>query len=249
MLFTTSWDDGHPLDLRLAELLNRYGFRGTFYVPVTNREGLPTLSADGLRELDAMGELGSHTLEHCYLTTVGRDEAWRQIHEGHMALEDALGHRVAGFCYPGGRFRREHVEMVQSDGFAYARTTRNLEFEPGNDPFRCSTTIHFYPHASTVYLSNWLRHRRWLTRMPFAARACARPAFLPLLEALLTHAKATGGTFHVWGHSWELESFGGWELLEDFLACAAELVEKHERVSNGEVLGLGAGAPSSRANA
>ena len=32
---TTSWDDGHPLDLRVAELLAKYGLQGTFYVPMT----------------------------------------------------------------------------------------------------------------------------------------------------------------------------------------------------------------------
>jgi hypothetical protein len=27
---TTSWDDGHPLDLRVAELLAKYGLKDTF---------------------------------------------------------------------------------------------------------------------------------------------------------------------------------------------------------------------------
>ena len=27
---TTSWDDGHPLDFRVAELLAKYGLPGTF---------------------------------------------------------------------------------------------------------------------------------------------------------------------------------------------------------------------------
>ncbi len=31
---TTSWDDGHPLDFRVAELLSKYGLRGTFYIPM-----------------------------------------------------------------------------------------------------------------------------------------------------------------------------------------------------------------------
>lgn len=51
LLFTTSWDDGHPLDLRLAELLVTYGFRGTFYVPCRNWQGEPVLSGRELRDL------------------------------------------------------------------------------------------------------------------------------------------------------------------------------------------------------
>lgn len=241
MRFTTSWDDGHPLDLRLADLLNRYQFPATFYVPLTNREGLPVLSASGLRELDTRGELGSHTLDHCYLTTVDREVARQQIRDGRVGLEDAIGHRVAGFCYPGGKFRREHVRMVQSEGFAYARTTRNMEFEPGSDPFQCSTTVQFYPHARAVYLSNWVKHSNRLRRMPFAVRAFSRPAFLPLLESSLLHAKETDGTFHVWGHSWELDSFGGWALLEQFLAFAEGHVAMSERMTNGQLLETFAG--------
>jgi hypothetical protein len=33
---TTSWDDGHPSDLRLADLLHKHSLRGTFYVPPEN---------------------------------------------------------------------------------------------------------------------------------------------------------------------------------------------------------------------
>lgn len=35
---TSSWDDGHPLDLRVADLLARCGVKGTCYVPVRNPE-------------------------------------------------------------------------------------------------------------------------------------------------------------------------------------------------------------------
>ena len=49
--FTTSWDDGHPLDLRLAELLATHGFSGTFYVPRGNREGRPVMTTAELRAL------------------------------------------------------------------------------------------------------------------------------------------------------------------------------------------------------
>ena len=37
ILITTSWDDGHPLDLRLAELLHKYDVPATFYIPVSEK--------------------------------------------------------------------------------------------------------------------------------------------------------------------------------------------------------------------
>ena len=39
---TTSWDDGHPLDFRIAELLSEYRLRGTFYVPMESENGTMT---------------------------------------------------------------------------------------------------------------------------------------------------------------------------------------------------------------
>src|SRR5579872_2823021 len=57
---TTSWDDGHPLDLRVADLLARYGIAGTFYVPATTAMG--TMSAAQFRELIPNFEIGAHTL-------------------------------------------------------------------------------------------------------------------------------------------------------------------------------------------
>ncbi len=32
--FTTSWDDGSIYDMRLAELLLKYGLKATFYIPL-----------------------------------------------------------------------------------------------------------------------------------------------------------------------------------------------------------------------
>src|SRR5688500_11915407 len=43
-IVTTSWDDGHPLDIRLAEMLARHGVAGTFYVPL-RYEGVPVMDS------------------------------------------------------------------------------------------------------------------------------------------------------------------------------------------------------------
>jgi len=37
-IITTSWDDGHPLDLKLAELLGEYDIPATFYISIDNVE-------------------------------------------------------------------------------------------------------------------------------------------------------------------------------------------------------------------
>ena len=50
-VITTSWDDGHPLDLRMAGLLAKYGLKGSFYVPTEYSEW-PLMTRSQIVELD-----------------------------------------------------------------------------------------------------------------------------------------------------------------------------------------------------
>src|SRR5437870_4578328 len=67
-IVTTSWDDGDLSDLKLAELLNSRGLRGTFYVPINPYRGRPALDHANLRFLSSAGfEIGAHGVSHQYL--------------------------------------------------------------------------------------------------------------------------------------------------------------------------------------
>ena len=69
---TTSWDDGHDLDHKLAGLLGHHGLRATFYVAPRNIE-LPRRERLRSRDLRALArdfEIGGHTLTHLRLTSL-----------------------------------------------------------------------------------------------------------------------------------------------------------------------------------
>lgn len=232
MLFTTSWDDGHPLDERVADLLARHGFQGTFYVPLSNREGLPVLDPAALRRLDAGFEIGSHTLDHCYANTVPAAEWAQQVRDGKAGLEQLLGHPVAGFCYPGGKRRSGSKATVQAAGFAYARTVVNLHLDAGPDRYLLPTTLQMYPHRRDVLMRNWVRGGNWPVRAPAVRQVLRAGGHAAQLRRLLDAALARDGVFHLWGHSWELEQQGLWGALEQFLATAASLVPTQARVDN-----------------
>jgi hypothetical protein len=238
--FTTSWDDGHPLDRKLGELLLRHGMAGTFYCPLKNAEGLPVMQAAELAALERDGagaiELGSHTLEHAYADRMPEEQWQRQVLQGKAALEAALGHAVAGFCYPGGRLARHSRTTVQGAGFAYARTTENLRFDCGADPLLVPTSLQFYPHNRRVLVRNYVRRGHWVQRLQCAQAALSETQLERRLDRAFQSCNSVGGVFHLWGHSWEIESLGLWGLLDNFLARVAELVPRPQRLTNAGVL-------------
>lgn len=235
-IFTSSWDDGHPLDMRLGELLAKHDFPATLYVPLSNREGLPVLSSAQIRDLGAIFEIGSHTLDHCYLNTVDHSEARRQIQQGKSKLDDILGCEVRGFCYPGGKFNAAHRQLAMEAGFVYARTAVNFMKAVPDDWYRLPTTIQFYPHWRSVYIRNYLRKGYWPMRSRLFSVAMQSGDLSIRMRAMVDYVCARGGVFHLWGHSWELDRFDGWQLLDSLLRYVAERIPRHHRLTNGDVV-------------
>ncbi len=232
---TLSIDDGHPLDLRTAALLDRYGLRATFYLPLANREGPPVLAPSQMRALAQGFEIGSHTLSHRFLAGLDERSAWREISAGKRALEDVIGLPVYGFCYPGGRYRPLHVRQVQAAGFRFARTTQNLCLNAGQRRFEMPTSAQFYPHPRAVWLRNFLSQRGRIARAPALLTVLCEAGWLARLHGLLALAQARGGVFHLWWHSLDIERLGLWTELAHFLAALAAKVPSAQRLANGDV--------------
>lgn len=210
---TTSWDDGHVLDLKLASLLKKYAIAGTFYVSPRDREFPQSelLTDEQVKDLSAHFEIGAHTMTHPRLSQVDINLAREEIVESKKYLEDIVGKPIVSFCYPGGMYRKEHETLVRDAGMQRARTTRRFSLRLGSDPFAFPTTVHTYDHWSDLWdvlvLSrfNPLRffklYRRWdLQAVELFDRACR-----------------SGGVFHLWGHSWEVEANKDWDRLEGVL--------------------------------
>jgi peptidoglycan/xylan/chitin deacetylase (PgdA/CDA1 family) len=234
MRVTCSIDDGHPSDLRSAELLARHGLRATFFVPGRNREGPPVLVPAAVRCLDAHFEIGSHTLDHCFLPPLAAAAARHQVEAGKRALEDQLGHGVPGFCYPGGHHGLRERALVEAAGFAYARSTRNLALLPGRDRWSMPTTVQFYPHGRAVVLRNYLSQPARAARAAACLRALGAAGWEARLRALAELASERGGAFHLWWHSRDLDELGLWPRLDALLSLLEQLSHPHERMTNGQ---------------
>jgi peptidoglycan/xylan/chitin deacetylase (PgdA/CDA1 family) len=235
VVFTCSIDDGHPSDMRMAELLHKHGLNGTFFIPVKNAEGHPVMKPAEIRSIAERFEIGSHTHDHCFLSSVDLAESHYQIAEGKRQLEDILGKKVSGFCYPGGKFRPADAAIVQSSGFSYARTTVNLCFDAGDNPFEMPTTVQFYPHSRNVYLRNFAKSGRWSQRRNGLRLAMQHENWLKRMYALFDYAALNDRLFHVWCHSKDIDDLGAWRHVDRFYAHVATRVACQDRIDNHEL--------------
>lgn len=215
VIVTTSWDDGHLLDLRLAELLQASGLTGTFYVSPGNREfpQRDLLNSQQVSELSTAFEIGAHTLTHPRLPTVSLVDARNEIAGSKVALEETTGKEITTFCYPGGAYSAAHVQMVRDVGFRYARTVGRYAFAVKN-PHEAPTTLHAYRHWSD--LADMARFARFRP-LKFAHYL----QWDELAKAMFDYTMKVGGVYHLWGHSWEIDRHGDWDRLTDVFSYIA----------------------------
>ncbi len=211
---TTSWDDGHVLDLKLAKLLEKYDIKGTFYIPIKNNELSfeERLKEVDVKRLSEKFEIGAHTVSHWYLTDLSDDVAKKEIFESKKELENLLNKDVSSFCYPAGKYKKVHKKMVSDVGFRLARTVRRFIFKRSHDAYELGTSVHTYDHFSDVFrLFVFVRFNP--VRFFALYRSWDKQAM-----AMFDMVKKRGGVFHLWGHSWELEEHNDWGRLEKVLS-------------------------------
>lgn len=213
-VMTTSWDDGHPLDQRVAELLTKHGLTGTFYIPLKNSR--PVMDAKEIQKLSENFEIGAHTVHHVILTEVSQETAEAEIRGSKLRLEDLTGHTCESFCFPKGQFRRWHLDIVRQAGFRCART---VELLSTSFPVRWEgidlipTTVQARAHRWTAYARNCVRRLNLSGSLNFVLYARTRN-WMEIARSMLIAVAQYGGVFHLWGHSWEIEEKHQWPQLE-----------------------------------
>jgi peptidoglycan/xylan/chitin deacetylase (PgdA/CDA1 family) len=83
-----------------------------------------------IKDMVAMGmEIGGHTLTHCNLPNAGLDDAWREIRQCKLLLEERLGIEIKHFAYPNGGSSQYYDEgikdLVRQAGFVSACTSQS----------------------------------------------------------------------------------------------------------------------------
>ena len=234
LYLTTSWDDGDPLDYRIAELLSKHGIPGTFYVPCYN-SSREVMSNSALRELSQDFEIGSHTLDHYPIDGKDLDEIKHQVVNGKKELENRIGKEVDIFCYPGGRSHAQSRKIVKDAGFKFARNTADFNLSLGNDPFSLPTTAQFRYRRPSSLAFNFAKWGNWFDRTSMLIPALKGKSMIEQLENMLEVAIKRGGVFHLWGHAYQIEETDDWDELDRFLGYLSEIFPASMRKTNGEI--------------
>ena len=197
----TSWDDGSSHDLQIADLLTKYGIKGTFYICLDNvdKEGFLTWAEiKDLSEKDLF-DIGSHTMTHPMdLKKVHDEQLEVELQTSKDLIENAIGRGVSKFCYPRGRYDDRVLRMVANAGYNEARTTLvgHLTVE---DKLQKHTTVHVFDGRKEYRDKPWLKY--------------AKEQFD---KALFRGGRENGIVFHLWGHSAEVAKFNQFHNLDKF---------------------------------
>lgn len=119
-------------------VLKKYNLKAIVFM-IANHIGLSgNLTAGMLREMLDSGafELGSHTLNHVWLSEVSYEEARREIFESWQVLSERFHYPVKHFAYPGGFEAPWVVDLVREAGYETAVSTRVGQRQTGGEIWR-----------------------------------------------------------------------------------------------------------------
>ena len=223
---TFSYDDGVTQDIRLIELLNKYGLKCTFNLN-SDLLGLPgelvrddvrvrhdKINFTDVRSVYEGHEVAAHTLMHPFLPNIKYDNVIvRQVEQDRINLSELVGYEVVGMAYPGGgkNFDERVADIIRKNtGIKYARTTESVfNFDVQEDLYVFKPTIHHH--------DNWDK-------------------LFELGEKFLNSDKQEDQIFYIWGHAYEFDiDPTSWDKMEEF----CKFISGHDDVfygTNKEVL-------------
>lgn len=201
-----SVDDGSPLDLKLADVLDKNGLKATFYIPI-KKPGGKLMTKKQIRILAQGFEIGAHTYNHVDLTTVDHKMALKELVEGKIALENVIGKRVTTFAFPFGHYTEKLIKLAKYAGYGNCRSGRIINFASFDDKkFIQHPNFQIYPHKLTTDLRHCLKYGDLFS---FTKRfALARHKHIELYRLMPKNVP-----LHFWCHSQDIQKFNLWSFF------------------------------------
>ncbi len=217
-IITLSFDDGEIFDVRLAELLRKYGLQATFYLCSSHlglKGDLPTgrhyekVSANILRDTYQGFEIGSHGANHRGFTRLEEPELVESIRADIDAFLQYTDKPIICCAYPGGDTNEQVIDILSKSGIIqFARTTcrQNTTFAPPSNRYMCVPTAHLFDEKLSGIIDNF-----------------------NAIDDESIHI------LHIYGHSWEVEwkRENGWKICEEIFSKLSK-IQNVVFMSNGE---------------
>ena len=204
---TLSYDDGVIQDIRLIDIMSKYGLKGTFnlnsgkFNPEENKSVInPTgTTNDKLKLSEALKlyknsghEIAVHGFKHLKLNFFTDSEIIYEITSDRINLEKEFNTIVKGMAYAYGTYNDRIIDCLKKCGIVYSRT--NLKTESFRLP------------------ENWLAwHPTCHHNHPSLMELAKKFIEVPLREQVCELA-----VFYLWGHSYEFDRDNNWNVIEDF---------------------------------
>ena len=202
-VLTLSYDDGVVQDIRLVEILNKYGIKATFNINSGwhfpedgTREkfyGVMKLSEAKKLYTNSGHEVAVHGFTHPFLEKLNTAEILTEILEDRKCIEQNFGTLARGMAYPYGTYNDKVVSALEQCGICYSRTVNNTE--------------------------NFSFPDQWLTLRPTCHHD--NPKLMELARKFVEEKGnyvSDNWMFYVWGHSYEFDDNDNWDVIEKFAA-------------------------------
>ena len=170
---TFSFDDGVLQDIKLIEIFNKYGIKGTFNlnsarlgtfgtIPYANGTKIgrhDKVCPQDVKSVYDGQEVAVHTLVHPALCTLDDISVIYQVETDRKILSDLCGYEVVGMAYPGGppnNDKRVQKLIKEHTGVKYARSYPSTHtFELPKNLYEIESSVYFQNQGNIDYsLSN-----------------------------------------------------------------------------------------------
>lgn len=200
---TLSYDDHTEQDMRLVDILDRNGMKGTFNIStgLHSPEGKNFKPGTVCRRLTRQGaialyknsghEVAVHAYSHPFLAQMPSSAVVREVYLDRIGLEEDFDTTVRGLAYPFGdySYSPEVADALRATGIVYARMTSPTR------TFRLPT--------------DWLQWHPTCKHTDENLMKMAR-------NFISDSAKNEAILFYLWGHTFEFEADNNWHVIEEF---------------------------------
>jgi len=215
---TTSWTGGCDADIRVADILDTHGLKGTFYVPAHSvfleKRSLSRLSENQMKHISERHEIGSCTLTYRNLLQLSEDDIRYELNESRRWLQSVTDNDAIMFSYPSGIHHPRLARLVEEAGYIGARTQRLFQVDAVQSPYFIPVTLplHALCAVSPFDIRSVIKRIAFLFSAAKSSAVSVSTAVYPerLLQHFCERAISTGYYFHLWGESWEIDKHDLW---------------------------------------